>query len=314
MKQHSNNYLGYIGIFSALTIWTSWMILTRVASLTNLSSLDLSALRFLVAGGLLLPFAIIRLRKKLFSKPLLVLSALMGAPYMILVATGIHHSSAAHAATFINGSMVLTSVIFASILLQNKIRPHIFGAIAVIILGLAILGGVTELKTGDIFFVVAGGMWAVYSVFLQKWKVKAFDAVLAVNFWSLIVFAIPYTLLNPEFLSETPILHLVGHGFFQGVLTSIAAHVFFATAVQHLGAAKVSLFVPLVPVLTGFVGIAFLQEHLSTQEWLGILFVTSGILATKINWQKIRAFKTRASKLKDDVVKSTNGSKLCATK
>ncbi len=284
MTTQTKPYLGYIGVLGALTIWTSWMLLTRHAAQSSLSGLDLSALRYLVAGILLLPFVIMKLGRRLLSKKLVGLSLFMGAPYMLLVATGIAHSSAAHAATFINGSMILVSVLTAAQVFGTKITAPTIGGVGTVIIGLFLMGGVAKLNLGDVFFISAGAMWAVYSVLLQKWKIQVFDAILAVNTWSFLLFALPYTILHSEFLTQTPLPNLLIHGFFQGVLTSIVAHVFFAMAVKNLGAARVSFFVPLVPVITGLLGAWLLDENLARVEWIGIGLVTLGIVATKVKW------------------------------
>jgi len=280
-------FRGYAGLFGALAIWTGWMVITRQASSTSLSGAEISVIRFLVSGLLLMPIAVRVFGKDLFSLKHISLALCMGAPYILFAATGMKYSSAAHAATFINGAMVLASVIFSVVLLNSRLSVSIYIGVAVLLLGLFLLGHLTSLNLGDLFFVLSGSMWALYGVLLQRWRVPALRAVVAVNFWSLLLFSLPYVIISPGFLTSTPIEVLVTQGIFQGVFASILAHICFATAVANIGAARVSLFVPTVPVLTGLIGYYVLNEKLAANEWAGIALVTTGIFITKVKWANV---------------------------
>jgi len=284
MLPQSKVYRGYLGVFGALAIWTSWMILTRHASSTSLSGAEIAALRFFVSGILVLPIAIKRFGKELFNYRFLALGLLMGAPYILFAATGMKYSPAAHAATFINGAMVTASIVFSIVLIKSKPSLAVFLGVLVVIIGLFLLGRLATLNIGDMFFIISGSMWAMYSVLLQKWAVPAIKAVVAVNIWSFLLFAIPYLILFPDFLFKVPVKTLVTQAIFQGVFASILAHLCFATAVQYLGATKVSLFVPTVPALTGLIEHFALGQPLHLMEWFGIALVTVGILLTKVRW------------------------------
>lgn len=277
---------GYDGAVGAVAIWSSWMIFTRFAGSSELSSVELTALRYLVAGVVLLPFSLPTVRKIVRQPKLLALPLLMGFPYMLLVSKAISVTPAVHAATFINSSMIVTTILVSWLFLKQKFSAYMVAGGLLVVAGLGLLSSLTTLKVEYSYYLIAGAMWAIYGVLLQRWKVSGFDAVITVSLGSLFGMAIPYIVSHYDHFFSHPAEEMILHGFFQGIVASIGAHIFFARAVNHLGAAKVSFLVPTVPLITGMSGAVFLNEALSHSEWLGVVIATLGIAISAIKPRK----------------------------
>src|ERR1700730_5153385 len=96
---HSAEYTrGALYGLAAVSIWAGWIVVARLGLRTTLTPWDIAALRFAVAGVLLLPYL---LRKGLAIERLgwLGVVALMlgGAPTVLLANAGLLFAPAAHA-------------------------------------------------------------------------------------------------------------------------------------------------------------------------------------------------------------------------
>lgn len=291
-------FKGNLAILAALAIWTGWMIMTRYAHRSEISGLSLTALRFLVAGVLMLPFAAWRLRMSLFSYRNFVIAGLMGVPYMALITLGIKYSAAAQTAALLNGSMVFISTVVGCLVLRSRLDKATMMGLILILIGSACQVGVYNVTFGHLAIVGAGTLWALYSIQLQKWKIDAFDSIMAVSVLSLLFFAIPYIALNFQAFVAIDSHTLLTQGLMQGVLSSIAAQYFFAVAVKNIGAVNTSLFMPLVPVLTGVIGFIALDEVLSVPSWVGIVLVSLGILISKLKSEHFRMLSCFPGRIK----------------
>ena len=92
MQQVSPHYLrGAVFGLAAVSIWAGWSAMTRLAVITNLDAWDIPALRFGVAGLLLLPIVIRRglALDRLGWPGLAGLIVGTGAPYALVVALGL---------------------------------------------------------------------------------------------------------------------------------------------------------------------------------------------------------------------------------
>ena len=94
---------------AAVAIWAGWLVMMRLGVTTSLSAPDLAALRFAVAGPLLLPIV---LRRGLAIDRLgwpgvaaVVIGA--GAPVALIVGVGLRFAPAAHAGVLYQGVVPL---------------------------------------------------------------------------------------------------------------------------------------------------------------------------------------------------------------
>src|SRR5438874_5069668 len=97
MQPAISNYLkGAAFGVAAISIWASWSAVTRLAVTTSLDAWDIAALRFGVAGLLLLPVVARRglARARLGWLGLTAIIDGVGAPYVLVAAAGLRFAPA----------------------------------------------------------------------------------------------------------------------------------------------------------------------------------------------------------------------------
>src|SRR3979409_2051886 len=128
---------------AAVTIWSGWIVVARLGLRTSLTPWDIAALRFGVAGLLLLPYVV--------SKGLAVdrlgwigLAAIVlgGAAPVFLANSGLLFAPAAHAGALFPGVMPLMVALLAAALLREEITLTKKAGFAFILAGvLAVVWG-----------------------------------------------------------------------------------------------------------------------------------------------------------------------------
>src|SRR3954452_23544476 len=106
---------------AAVSIWAAFIVVARLGLRSSLTPWDIAALRFAVAGSLLLPYV---LRKGFALERLgwMGLAAIVigcGAPMVLLANAGLVFAPAAHAGALFPGVMPLMVAILAAVLLRE---------------------------------------------------------------------------------------------------------------------------------------------------------------------------------------------------
>ncbi len=277
--------LGY-GL-AAVAAYTAFMILTREVVVSGrLEAVDLVAVRFLFAGlfflalrrvpGATLSNSCIDWRKAL------ALALMLGPPYVLLVSSGLTLSPARDAATFINGSMVLSSAAFAFLILRERFSAIKLLGLGILASGLALSGGVFaanwNLSPGLGLFILGGVLWAAYGVLLKKWNLSGFQAAEVTSILPLVTFVPIVLVLRWDRWIAYDLSTIVWNGLFQGVLVAGLALIAFSKSVEILGPSRSSLLMPLVPIFTLVAGALILKESPELHETGGTLLVVLGIL------------------------------------
>src|SRR6185295_11162079 len=153
---------------AAVCIWASFIVVSRLGVQTSLTPWDVTAIRFSVAGLLLLPLL---LRKGLALDRLgwagvaaIVIGC--GAPMVLLVNVGLLFAPAAHGGALFPGVMPLMVAVLAAASLKEPFTPPKTIGLALIVLGAIgivwITGGAvgTTQNIGHALFLAAGLLWA----------------------------------------------------------------------------------------------------------------------------------------------------------
>ncbi len=270
---------------ATVLIWAGWMPLTRLAVTTGLEVGDLVALRFGVAGIVLLP---VLLRRGLALRRIgwggaLGLVALAGAPYNLLAATGLHLAPAAHGGVLMPGVMPLFVAVLAAVFLAERPNgPRLFG-LGLIAAGVLAIAGVDALAGGALglghaMFLMASLSWAGFTVLMRRFGLDPIHAAALVSVGSLVGFTLPWLAWSGgAALLAAPLGPLVLQGLYQGVLATVLSLVLYGRTVAILGASGAAAFGALAPALAALAAIPILGEVPTGPDWLGIGLVTLGV-------------------------------------
>src|SRR6266852_6126113 len=134
---------GALYALAAVGIWAAWIVVARLGITTSLSPWDIAALRFGVAGLLLLP---VLLRKGLALdrvgwSGLTALALGGGAPMVLLANAGLLFAPAAHAGALFPGVMpVMVALLAAAVLHEQFSRTRTLGLLLIVTGVLVIVG------------------------------------------------------------------------------------------------------------------------------------------------------------------------------
>ncbi|WP_425401282.1 DMT family transporter [Algiphilus sp.] len=276
--------------FTAVGIWTGFILVTRYSERGTLLPTDLAALRFFAAGLVMLPW-LWAYRRRMPSLPRMVVLALCGGlGYAGFAYHGFAFAPAAHAAVLLPGMMPFLVALVAMALLgerpsrQRTIGLGIIGAgmLCVAVEGIAPGLGLGQTWRGDALFVAASLSWSIFTVLLRRWQVQPWDAVAITASVSAVLYLPLYLTVLPRQLLEAPLSEIALQGVYQGFLAVIVAMVLFARAVAGIGPTRMGVLMALVPVAASLLAVPVLGEPLTWLAASGVVLASSGaILAAR---------------------------------
>ena len=230
---------------AAVSIWSGWIVVARLGLRTSLTPWDIAALRFGVAGFLLLPYV---LRNGLAVKRLgyagLAAIVLGGAAPVFLANSGLLLAPAAHAGALFPGVMPLMVALLAAALLKEEFTTAKKLGFALILPGvLAITWGSggefgSLQNVGHGLFLGAALAWAFYTVALRKARLDGLHAAAISAVGSLILYLPIFAILPGGTLAEARWSDVALQAVVQGVLTAILSLLLYGRAVSILGASS----------------------------------------------------------------------------
>ncbi len=269
----------------AAVIWGAWPVVSKLAANSQLNGWDLTALRFGIAGCLLLPVFIRQMMKvKKMALKSLVLTVGAGAPYSLLATSGLTYAPSAHFGIIAPSSMLVFVTLGSFLWLRESLKVSRVLGILLILSGVLFVAGQSlgnlsgDTITGDLMFVGCGMLWASYTLLAKHWQVSPWTATAMVAVVSMVCY-LPVYLVG--FGAENLLISidtLMWQGLFQGVLTAIAALYFYSKAVALLGSGKGAVFSALVPPIALLLGVLLLGETITWIEYAGLGLVCLGML------------------------------------
>ena len=215
------------GAMAAL-IWAGFPAITKLSMASNaLDAWDITALRFGVAGLLLLPlFARRRLRQLCARCRRCSSPAAPAHRTCCLTAGGLAFAPGGHMGVITPSCMLLCSTLGSRLILKEPLtaaasparsrsRP---GSSRLGWDGLANHGELTWL--GDAMFVLGGLFWASYTIGSRVWRVEPLHATAVVGVLSMVLYLPGYAWLAGADLAAAPWREIVIQAVFQGVLSA----------------------------------------------------------------------------------------------
>jgi drug/metabolite transporter (DMT)-like permease len=213
----------------------------------------------------------------------LLICLLSGPTQALLAYSGFILVPLGHGTTIQPACAALFGLLLAVAFLHERLTTRRLVGAAAIVAGLFIFGA-EALETigthgvgGDLLFVTAGVLWAIFGTLLRHWRMPGTRAVTAVAALSVLLFAPLYLLLFGTG-------NFAAHGWFenllqivvQGVLSGVLPIYLFARAVTSLGAGRAAMFPALVPVFSLIIGFIALGIVPTWPQLAGLAVVVIG--------------------------------------
>jgi drug/metabolite transporter (DMT)-like permease len=282
----TSDYLrGALCGLSAVCIWAAFIVVSRLGVSTSLTPCDVAAIRFAVAGVILLPYLLRRglALDRLGWQGVAAIAVGCGAPMVLLVNAGLLFAPAAHCGALFPGVMPLMVALLAAAILKEAFTPQKTGGLILIILGAVGIvwasGGTigTRQNIGHVLFLCAGLAWAGYTVAMRRARLDGLHAAAIAAAASFVLYLPVYATIAGLTLLKAPLFDVTLQAVVQGILTAIVALLLYGRMVAILGATSAAAFVALTPAMTAVLAIPVLGEWPSTIDWMAIALISFGV-------------------------------------
>jgi drug/metabolite transporter (DMT)-like permease len=215
-----------------------------------------------------------------------VLTLLAGPVFAVLAVHGFTYAPLIHGTVIQALSLILSCLLFVFWRCKEKPKfSYLFGLL-VLFIGLAAVSGPllpsqgdsSELWKGDLLFVAAGVMWALFVTLIWYWQVDALAVTVVVAVLSALIYCPLYLLLHGLLrISMLDFDLVIEQVLFQGILSGVLALFAFSKAVHYLGVEKAVLFPAFSPAVTMLLGILLFHQIPALSQWLGFTVVAVGL-------------------------------------
>ncbi|MEQ1890334.1 MAG: DMT family transporter [Alphaproteobacteria bacterium] len=288
-SQEPTKWIGWAAVLFAAGISGSNYVVSRYGMKSAISANDMIALRIGIAGLVMLPLLWVKGIGKISEigwRRGLILSALAGAPYSLMILWGLRYAPAAHGGVLVTATVPLIVAFGLWITMGVRVTGVRLLLLMAILIGITmVMGGFSiisdfsgpDVLFGDLLFVMAGAGMGVFSILLRRWRYDALLVSALVSVLSLAYLPVYFFLLDPDF-SRATIGQILFHGFNQGILNAVAALFLFSYGVGILGPQRAVLGIATVPVIAALMAIPMLGELPAPIQWLGIALVVGSVI------------------------------------
>ncbi len=273
---------------AAVGIWSGGIVAAGLGLRTSLTPWDIAALRFGVAGVLLLPLVMSKgiALERLGRTGLAAIVLGAGAP-VLLTNTGLLFAPAAHAGALFPGVMPLMVALLAAVILREPFTAKKKLGFAMILPGVLAMawdaGGFvgSQQNIGHALFLASGLAWACYTVAMRRGRLDGLHAPAIAAVGALLLYVPIYSYVAGGSLAKTPWQDIALQAIVQGLLTNIISYFLYARAVSILGASSGAAFAALCPAMTALMAIPILGEWPSPTDWMAILMIASSLYESR---------------------------------
>lgn len=265
-------------------IWAGNIVVAGLGLRSSLTPWDISAIRFGVAGLVLLPYL---MRNGLAVDRLgwIGLAALVlgGAPTVLLTNAGLLFAPASHAGALYPGVMPLVVAVLAAVFLKEAFTlPKkagflliATGVVAIVSASGATIG--TSQTIGHLLFLASALTFACYTIAMRRARLEGLHAAAISAVGSMLIYLPPYAIVAGADMFAAPPSAIALQALVQGLLTAVFSYVLYGLAVSILGASSGAAFAALCPVMTAVMAIPILGEWPSFVDWAAIALISAGV-------------------------------------
>jgi drug/metabolite transporter (DMT)-like permease len=269
---------------AAVSIWAGNIVVAGLGLRASLTPWDISAIRFSVAGIVLIPHLI---RKGLALDRLgwigLVALVLGGAPTVLLANAGLLFAPASHAGALFPGVMPLMVAILAAAILQEAFTRQKWVGFALIATGvIAIVWGSgatigTAQSIGHVLFLGSALAFACYTVAMRRARLDGLHAAAISAVGSMLIYMPAYAVVAGGSVFDAPPSAVALQALVQGLLTAVLSYIVYGRAVSILGASSGAAFAASCPAMTALMAIPVLGEWPTAMDWIAIISISAGV-------------------------------------
>ncbi len=275
---------------AAASIGALYVVFARWGIGHGAGAMDLTALRFGIAGLVLLPILIHRFLRNPSEltgqwRIWLAVSFLAGTPFGLLMFGALQLAPASHAAVFPFAAMSIMGMVLGAVAFGDRLTMRRLTGIGVVLVGLVLVSGINAASFslgglgGDAMFLIAGTFWSGFGILLRKHRLDPVLATAVIAFSALVTFV-------PVYLWQTggagllalDIDVLLTEALVQGVVAGVGTLLTYAAMVRILGPARAAIFPALAPGLAALIAWPVLGMVPGPVELVGLATVIAGLL------------------------------------
>jgi drug/metabolite transporter (DMT)-like permease len=269
----------------AAALWAAGLVAARHGIAIGFSPADIVIHRFIWAGLVFLPLVALNGLGDLGGVGWFrgILLTLFGGPVLALLSyAGFLLVPLAHGGVIQPSCAALGGLMLAALVLKEKLTVQRAVGAAIIVAGLAVIGADalatigTHGLLGDLSFVTAGSMFAIFATLLRRWRIAPTRAVAVTSVVSLVDLPIHWLAFGFERMIGLGLTENLVQLLVQGIFAGAGATYLFARSVVILGAGRAAVFPSLVPGFTLLIGFLMLGEVPSIAQLAGFAIVLIG--------------------------------------
>ena len=274
----------------AAVFWAAGFVAARHGISAGFLPADIVLHRFVWAGFLFLPFVARAGLKNLggvgWGRSAL-LTVTGGPPFAHFSYAGFLLVPLAHGGVIQPSCAALGGLALATLLLKEKLPLQRAVGAAIIVAGLAVIGGEALASigrqgiAGDLSFATAGLLFATFSMLLRRWNIAPMRAVAATSVLSLLDIPVHWLLFGFANMIDLGVAENLVQAVVQGIFSGPGAVYLFTRSVVLLGAGRTSVFPSLAPGFTLLIGLLVLGEVPSAFQLVGFAIVLTGFRMTQ---------------------------------
>lgn len=273
-----------MGVIAAL-IGGGWQVATRAATTaTRMAPMDVALLRYGIPALVLAPvlWRVGLIPTGVRRRDLALMWIGAGVPFGLLAILGTRYAPAAHMGVFMAGASPLIAALLSWVIWRERPSRTRAAGLAAMTLGVALLGSTSlaswtdESWRGDLLFLAAAGLWALYALVFRRVGVGPWTAAALVNTWSAIVVLV-YVGFVGQALTSHSLAPIAWQALWQGVLAGVLGLWSFSVAIARLGAAQAAAFGALAPAVSALGGWAILGDRLTAMNGVAVVAAMVGV-------------------------------------